>query len=59
MMNNRTGVVLVYVDPATNYYARYEGCAGRVARLSNAVKAEIVRQGIPTSAIAQPDWGWS
>ena len=40
MMNNKTGVVLVYIDPSTNYYARYEGCAGRVAKLANAWKAD-------------------
>ena len=56
MMNNRTGVVLVYVDPATNYYARYEGCAGRVARLSNAVKAERpLTQGEVEELRAQPE----
>ena len=40
MMNNRTGVVLVYVDTNNNYYARYEGYAGRVAKLTNAWKSD-------------------
>jgi len=56
MMNNRTGVALVFVDPSTNYYARYEGCAGRVAKLSNAVKSDRpLTQGEVEELRAQPE----
>ena len=40
MMDKKTGVVLIHVDTQNNVYSRYEGCAGRTVKLSNAWKAE-------------------
>ena len=40
MLSRLTGVALCYVDPATNYYARYVGCAGRRVECTNAVMAD-------------------